>query len=230
MQQLVTPNLGITYTGGFCQKASENSVGVTGVYPSATVAWDNNLQHTGNPPSGFYVPVYLKLISNSDGDVAWSCADGTVAAAAQPGTHRGLFKYPSLRAYVDDYAKNNGGAIYRGWGEYVGKIQVIKEVNMEMFNEGDRINWLAETGTNDSGQYKNLVGQVTFKAAIEKMRTDGLLRVNTGDVVNVDKVFPTLGTAIKGKVWKNAVYQDVLKYNIPTVTATVLKPGEYKVQ
>lgn len=61
------------------------------------------------------------------GDVAISCPDGSVAAAALPGVNKPLFKYPSLQSYIDDYAKNNGGATYLGYGEYIGTIKVIGE-------------------------------------------------------------------------------------------------------
>jgi hypothetical protein len=41
------------------------------------------------------------------------------------GDNIGLYIYPSLKAYIDDYACVNDGAIYKCWGEYVGKIKVI---------------------------------------------------------------------------------------------------------
>jgi len=147
MKQLVTPNLNITYTGGYCERAAENTVGQTGIYGSAYKAWKANKQHTELPPKGFYVPVYLNMPNgpkDPDGtqqdDVAISCPDGTVAAAALAGTHKGLYKYPSLQAYINDYAKNNGGATYRGYGEFIGTIKVIEGDTVEVLNKGDIVN------------------------------------------------------------------------------------------
>lgn len=138
LRQLITPNLNIEYRGGWCEKAAENTVGQNGVYGSAYKAWLANVQHKENPPKGFYVPIYLSLPNGpkdpdgtQQGDVAISCPDGTVAAAAQQGVHKPLFKYPSLKAYIDDYARNNGGATLLGWGEYIGKVQVIKGDTMD---------------------------------------------------------------------------------------------------
>jgi hypothetical protein len=132
--QRVKPDLNVTYKGGWCQKANENTVGENGVHSSAHTAWLANIQHKEKPPKGLYVPVYLSLPNGPkdaqglpQDDVAISCPDGTIAAAALAGTHKGLFKYPSLEAYRSDYAKNNGGATYRGWGERIGNVQVVKE-------------------------------------------------------------------------------------------------------
>jgi len=132
MQQLVTPNLKISYKGGWCEKGVENAFGTNGVYTSAMVAYDNNVIHKETPPSGLYVPIYLDLPNGprdkngkTEGDVAISCPNGTVSACALAGDNIGLYIYPSLKAYIDDYACVNDGAIYKGWGEYVGKIKVI---------------------------------------------------------------------------------------------------------
>lgn len=127
-KQLVTPNLGVTYIGGWCEKAIENTVGETGIYLTAVAAWGANIRHASNPPAGVYAPIYLNLGSQPDGDVAISCPDGSVAAAAQGGTHVGLFKYPSLAAYIANYGKYNGGAILLGWGEMIGKAHVVEVV------------------------------------------------------------------------------------------------------
>jgi hypothetical protein len=133
-KQLVTPNLNITYTGGWCEKGVENAFGTNGIYSSAMVAADNNILHAENPPNGLYVPIYIDEPNGprddndkTEGDVAISCPDGSVAACAQGGVHIGMFKYPSLQAYIDDYTKYNGEVIYRGWGEYVGKIKIVEE-------------------------------------------------------------------------------------------------------
>jgi len=73
-----------------------------------------------------------------------------------------------------------------------------------MFNEGDRKNWLTEAAMPDSGQYRNLVGKVTFKEALETMRRDELFRINPGDVVNLGKALGT--NPAKGDKWKDYGY------------------------
>lgn len=158
MIQLVTPNLNITYRGGWCEKAIENTVGQDGVYGSAYKAWLANVQHADVPPRGIYAPIYLNMPNgpkDPDGtqqdDVALICPDGTVAAVALSGVHNGLFKYPSLQAYINDYAKNNGGATYRGYGEYIGKVKVIGD---EMLTaEQEQVLSLMATGSYPGKDY-----------------------------------------------------------------------------
>jgi len=136
MKQLKYPDLGITYRGGWCEKGVEEAFGTTGIYTSAMVACRNNIIHNETPPSGLYVPIYIDLPNGpydengTQGDVAISCPDGTVAACALGGVNTGLYKYPSLQAYIDDYSRVNNGAIYQGWGEYAGNIKVVGD-NMD---------------------------------------------------------------------------------------------------
>jgi len=136
MKQLKYPDLGITYRGGWCEKGVENAFGTNGIYTSAMVAWKNNVQHTDSPPIGLYVPIYIDLPNGpkdgngTQGDAAISCPDGTIAACALSGKNTGMYKYSSLQAYINDYARNNGGAIFKGWGEYVGKLKVVGDDDM----------------------------------------------------------------------------------------------------
>lgn len=74
-------------------------------------------------------------------------------------------------------------------GDYLDTLPKYGESEEPMFNDGDRKNWLAEAYVQDIGQYSDLVGKVTYKEAIEKMRTDGLLRTNQGDVINGFAIF-----------------------------------------
>jgi hypothetical protein len=142
MKQLVWPNTNTPYTGGWCEKGIENSVGTTGIYTSAMAAYKAGLArgsiHTEELPLGFCAPVHLDLPNgprdrngNTEGDVAFRLADGKVAACAMPGNHSSLYIYPSLQAYIDDYSRANNGAVYLGWNEYAGNIKVIEtEENM----------------------------------------------------------------------------------------------------
>lgn len=144
--QLVTPSLNVKYEGGWCEQGAERTVGIDGVYTSAMVACRANVMHTGTPPKGFYVPIYLDLpngprdANGTQGDVAIWCPDGTVAACAMAGNNTGLFKYPSLQAYIDDYSRNNNGANYLGWGEYIGKIKVIQGDDMRAISK-EEVYW-----------------------------------------------------------------------------------------
>ena len=132
VKQLVTPNLNITYEGGLCERAIENTVGETGIYPTAIAAWAAECAagtaHVGNPPAGVDVPIYTHLGSQPDGDVAISLTNGKVAAAAKGGENTPLYEYTSLAAYLADYGKYNGGATLLGWGEMIGHVQVVEIV------------------------------------------------------------------------------------------------------
>jgi len=156
---MITPNLNIAYRGGWCEKGVENAFGTNGIYTSAMVAWRNNIQHIGIPPKGIYAPVYIDLPNGpkdengTQGDVAIWCLDGTVAACALAGHNIGLYKYSSLQAYIDDYARANNGAIYKGWGEYVGNIRVVEmEENMD-----------AQDIRNIGGEIWNGIGEETVQ-------------------------------------------------------------------
>lgn len=62
-KQLKTPNLGITYKGGWCLKAVQDAFDTPHVYPSAMDEWNGSKgTHPGElPPTGVSVPVYLTL-------------------------------------------------------------------------------------------------------------------------------------------------------------------------
>lgn len=177
-KQLVTPNLNTPYIGGYCEGFVEMTIGqatmhkdirgnyyTTGVYPTAIgnrlglSAWDAQpVKHTGLPPKGLSVPVYLSLGSTPDGHVAWSLADGRVASSSLPGYNTAPFFYPNLNALIADYAEYNNGATYLGWGEQVGKIQVIKEDKMIDRGRAIRLLRLTRRGTTEK-QITALIGQ-----------------------------------------------------------------------
>lgn len=170
MKQLVIPNLEIKYRGGWCEKGVENAFGTDGIYSSAMVAWDHNSRHVSDLPVGFYVPIYLDLPNGprddngkTEGDVAILCPDGSVAACAMDGENIGLYKYPSLQAYISDYTRANNGAIYKGWGEYVGNIKVIEEEDMLTPTQVDMVFKMglkrpAREDEYNSNQYQNDAG------------------------------------------------------------------------
>lgn len=165
MEQLITPNYNIGYTGGKCERYSENTTGQSGVWGAAvhpipsqqiyTGAWDSNYgngNHPGElPPVGFSVPVYFELGSTPAGHVAIILPDGRVASSSQEGYHSTPYIYPNLNALIADYAKYNNGCTYLGWSEYIGKIQVVS---------GEEI-------MNDPQDIRNLGGELWGRAVDE---------------------------------------------------------------
>lgn len=81
---------------------------------------------------------------------------------------------------------------------------------MEMFNDGDRTTWLREASVTDVGQYSELVGKVSFKKAVEKMRNDGLFRPNPGDVVNGFNIFHAKPSDTDTALWIQRSMKDFL--------------------
>ena len=71
-QQLRSPNLDITYTGGYCLKAVQDAFGTPHRYPSAMDDWNaNEGNHPGElPPAGHFVPVYFSLGNEPAGHIA----------------------------------------------------------------------------------------------------------------------------------------------------------------
>lgn len=141
-QQKLSANIGIRYTGGWCLQAVQNAFGTQHKYDSAYYDWMSGAtnppstrfgNHDGGiPPLGIQVPVYLNEPNGprddngiQQDDVAIWLSDGRVAAAAQEGSHDGMYIYPSLQAYIDDYSKWNGGVTYRGWSEGTADTAVV---------------------------------------------------------------------------------------------------------
>lgn len=144
-EQVVLPTYNIPYTGGKCEKYVENTTGQTGVWGAAvlpvppysyTGAWQENYNdwnHPGEqPPWGFRVPVFFSLGDNPEGHTGIWIGDGRIATTPKAGDHPTAYIYPSMQAMIDDYAKYNGGCIYLGWSEGIGKKQVVKEKDMGM--------------------------------------------------------------------------------------------------
>jgi len=148
---------GITYTGGWCLKAVADAFGTPHIFPTATADWlsgehngDTSLgNHNGQtPPDGVQVPVYLSLSKVPAGDVAISLGDGRIAAAAQSGTHKGLYIYGSLQAYINDYSRYNGGATYLGWSEGTENTRVVSyqpDITTQDLTQTDAIPFMEET-------------------------------------------------------------------------------------
>lgn len=140
-KQLVYPNVNIPYYGGLCEGFVEGTVGqatlpfikngtytTTGVYPTATKAWE---QLPGKhirelPPKGVRVVVYFSLGSTSAGHTAISLEDGRVASSTSPGYNTSAYIHPNLNNLIDVYARANNGCQYLGWSEYIGKAKVVE--------------------------------------------------------------------------------------------------------
>lgn len=126
-KQLRTPNLDITYTGGWCLQAVREAFGVAAKYGTAMEDWQSGNQHVGTPPTGIAVPVYFSLGIEPAGHVAISLPDGRVASSTKNGTHKGLYIHPDLQDLVNIYAKYNQGCTYLGWSTEVNDTPVIEE-------------------------------------------------------------------------------------------------------
>lgn len=140
MEQLITPNYDIAYTGGYCERFIENTTGQSGVFASATDAWNaGNANHPGElPPSGVRVAVYFALGSTPAGHVALSLEDGRVASSTQEGYHTTAYIHPNLQNLISMYSLYNNGCTYLGWSEYIGKIKVVGE-NMSILTREEII-------------------------------------------------------------------------------------------
>ena len=140
--QSTTPNYNIPYVGGLCEGFVEGTVGqatlpnpqnptTTGVYPTASKAWQAHPTHPNElPPRGVRVAVFFTLGSTPAGHVALSLEDGRVASSTQAGYHPTAYIHPSLDDLIKVYSKNNNGCTYLGWSEYIGKIKVVRKDDM----------------------------------------------------------------------------------------------------
>jgi len=142
-EQVIQPNTNFPYVGGLCEGFVEGSFGqasapyklpngqwtTSGVWPSATAAWQTNYGNTNHeylPPSGVSVPVYFELGSTQYGHVAISLPDGRIISSSLPGYNKSGYVYKNLDAMILDYANNNKYCSYLGWSEYVGKARAVK--------------------------------------------------------------------------------------------------------
>lgn len=139
-QQVKTPNLGITYIGGWCLSAVDEAFGTPHLFGTATADWQSGENGHGNhdndlPPRGVAVPVYFSLGSTDDGHIAIALPDGTVASSTLTGTHQGLYIHPSLHDLVTMYGQYNKGCTYLGWSEGVAYTEVVKWVDSPITSE-----------------------------------------------------------------------------------------------
>jgi len=142
-QQLKSPDLGITYTGGWCLQAVQNAFNTDHPYPTATAQWvaEKN-KHFDKPPQGMAVPVFFSFTSEPAGHIAISLPDGRIASSTQSGTHRGLYIHPNLNDLMKVYKDAGWKMTYLGWGETVGTQQVIKgDDDMIQNNDSEYQRW-----------------------------------------------------------------------------------------
>ena len=214
--QVLGANINITYTGGWCLKAVQDAFSTPHLYATAFDDWmsgehngDTSLgNHDGQtPPLGIQVPVYLKLGNVPAGDVAISLGDGRVAAAAQPGTHVGLYIYPSLQSYINDYSRANGGATYLGWSEGTANTRLVS--------------YIPDVTTQDSTQ----TDVIPFT---EKTVEDGFLPVGQSKTtqvgVNGSHTVVTRVTLTDGVQTASTVISDVTVPAVPHIIAVGTKP------
>lgn len=210
--QVKGANIGITYTGGWCLKAVQDAFGTAHVYPTAYDDWISGENGKGNhdgeqPPAGVQVPIYLKLGTVPAGDIAISLGDGRVAAAAQGGTHVGLYIYSSMQSYINDYGRANGGATYLGWSEGTGNTRVVAyqpDITTQDVTQSDPIAFTTENQDNAT----ILVGQSQSLQA----------------GVNGSHTVVTRITYSDGKETGRTVISDVIVPAVPHIVAIGTKP------
>ena len=205
--QVTLPNYDIPYTGGLCEKYVENTVGLNGVYPSATAAWNaDNVNYYDLPPKGLRVPVYFSLGTNPNGHVAIQLEDGRVASSTQAGYHKTAYIHPNLQDLINVYAKHNGGCTYLGFSGYIGKVEVIREGDdMDKIQDNDsEYDRFAHLSANERGgkpfsrEYfsKNVVGMevrtfidLTINDPQAAERQNALNNPPSGDFVKVSDLY-----------------------------------------
>lgn len=124
-RQLVTPNPNVACKPRYCERYVENTIGRTGVYGSATIAWNKEAnKHTDRSlPSGVWVPVYWSLANNPDGHTALAGPDGRIYSASHPTSTS-----PVVHSNLAAIEKYYGGRLkWRGWGENIAGRHVVEQ-------------------------------------------------------------------------------------------------------
>lgn len=132
-------------------------------------------------------------------------------------THFCLVNDASAGTIIDSW-----DAKIKSWNVYGGPVAYAvynnKGVNMDSFNEGDRVNLNKWLYGNDLGLHGDQVGK-TYKDAISGALTSpeyiNQHTVNDGDAQNLANAGISNADSAKGFIWKDAVYNVVLK-NLPT--------------
>lgn len=105
------------------------------------------------------------------------------------------------------------------------KVGDIVGGSMDIFNDGDRTTWLREASVIDVGQYSELVGKVSFKVAVEKMRNEGLFRPNPGDVINAFNIYHAKPSDADTAVWIQQSMKKLLFEKVAEGVAKMPPPG-----
>ena len=215
-------NWKVPYVGGWCLKYVQDAFGTDHPYPSAIAAWNANYgggNHPNERPlAGITVPVYFTLGTNTNGHVAISLSDGTVASSAQAGSHPEGFIYPNLQSMINAYAKYNGGCTYLGWSEYVGTVRVVQNViqgGNNMIPNIDQLDalFMAFRGRPAGGSELNYVGTPYAELVIA---------LNSGAEHDALVKATAIGEQAIKENWQ-------AQLNKPS-TAVVLQPGNYQVK
>lgn len=122
-QQLVTPDTTVVAPPGWCLQAVQRSFRAGYSGPSATWAWEHAKgRHDGLPPAGISVPVFFAMKGEPAGHVVTWMPDGSLYSASDSDPQ---FDYhPNLQNLLDFYG---GRLTLRGWSEYLGGTQIVKE-------------------------------------------------------------------------------------------------------
>lgn len=135
VRQLVTPNLGVPATRGWCLKYVDDAVNAPNRQPTAQSAWNvenkNGNTRAGDPPVGVWVPIFFSLSKGAYaglGHVAWAfnhgngwieIHDSETRAGARP-------VYTNIAQVTAWFGAS--GCTYLGWSYWVDGVHVIEDI------------------------------------------------------------------------------------------------------
>lgn len=200
-QQLIQPDLSIVGVDGECLVYVREVFGAVAKYPTASVAWQNAIQHTGTPPANNAVPIWFSW--QTDGHVAvWD--NGTIYSTTAQGD-KTFDSIPDLIAFIQE------GIEYLGWSEDINSKRVVQpqEVNV---NNTPNLN-----GGDVSNIWPVFEGHPSSQADV-----DNWVTANQGNwkTLVYDLLMPLMAQA----------QEQIKTLESQTTSPTVLAPGTYEVQ
>lgn len=133
-RQRATPNLTVPAYRGWCLKYVDDGVGATKRQPSAQrsyeVAANSGATRAGDPPVGFWVPIYFSLNSGAYaglGHVAWAFNHGNGWIEVHDSETRTGARsvYRNIQEVLTWFRRQNPK--YLGWSLWVDGVQVVEE-------------------------------------------------------------------------------------------------------
>lgn len=219
-EQTLTLNLSAVGQVAYCLRYADRIAGLSNGEDTAWIGWENTAGDNHPPtvplPTDVAVPCWFSYFLNGVnlGHVVWwvpgkgfysSPYSTSKTATYQQGTNTRAV-LPSIAEVERIY-----GVKYVGWSEYISGEQVIKGVQMDIFNKGDAINlnvWLYGKDMGRFQEYAN--GSMSYKNALAaiftspEFSTDQL--VNAGDVSAINGAVSGDASGQVGETWKTLFY------------------------